>query len=233
MSTATKTLEDEVKKIFRDAWATRDGQVVPDSADLKLGNDAVKLDGTVLYADLDGSTDMVNNHQPEFAAEIYKSYLHCAAKIVREEGGAITAYDGDRIMAVFIGDSKNTNAAQAALKINYAVTEIINPAIKVQYPAKQFTLKQCVGIDTSKLFIARTGIRGANDLVWVGRAANYAAKICSMPDGNPYASVITEDVYTSMNKSLKFSVDGSSMWTQCYWSERSITLYRSSWWRRV
>lgn len=233
MSTATMTLEDEVKKIFRDVWTTRDGQVVPSSEDLKLGNDAVKLDGTVLYADLDGSTDMVNNHQPEFAAEIYKSYLHCAAKVIRGEGGVITAYDGDRIMAVFIGESKNTNAAQAALKINYAVTEIINPAIRAQYPAKAFTLKQCVGIDTSKLFVARTGIRGANDLVWVGRAANYAAKICSMPEGNPYASVITSDVYDVMNKSVKYSVDGSSMWTQWYWGERNITLYRSNWRRRV
>ena len=33
-----------------------------------------------------------------------------------------------------------------------------------------------LGIDTSKLFVARTGIRKSNDLVWVGRAANYAAK---------------------------------------------------------
>ena len=229
MSTATKTLEDEVKKIFRDAWTARDGQVVPSSEDLKLGNDAVKLDGTVLYADLDGSTDMVNRYKPEFAAEVYKAYLHCAAKIIREEDGAITAYDGDRIMAVFIGSSKNTNAARAALKINYTVNEIINPAIRKQYPTTTFTLKQCVGVDTSKLLVARTGIRGANDLVWVGRAANYAAKICSMPEGNPYASVITEDVYSVLNKSLKTSDDGRAMWTACYWSERNITLYRSNW----
>ena len=37
--------------------------------------------------------------------------------------------------------------------------------------------KQSVGIDTSELFVARTGIRRANDLVWVGRAANHAAKL--------------------------------------------------------
>ena len=177
MSTATKTLEDEVKKIFRDAWTARDGQVVPSSEDLKLGNDAVKLDGTVLYADLDGSTDMVNSYKPEFAAEVYKAYLHCAAKIIREEDGAITAYDGDRIMAVFIGSSKNTNAARAALKINYTVNEIINPATRKQYPTTTFTLKQCVGVDTSKLLVARTGIRGANDLVWVGRAATHATTL--------------------------------------------------------
>ena len=114
-------LEKEVKKVLREVWTTRKGQVVPESDDIKLGNDAVLLDGTVLYADLDESTNLVARYKPEFAAEIYKSYLHCAAKIIRAEGGAITSYDGDRIMAVFIGDSKNSDAARTALKINYTV----------------------------------------------------------------------------------------------------------------
>lgn len=226
--TLGQQLEQEVKRTFRERWTTREGQKVPEPVDLQLGNDAVKLDGTVLYADLDGSTDMVNNEAPEFAAEIYKTYLLCAAKIIRDEGGTITAYDGDRIMAVFIGDAKNSSAGRTALKINYAVTQIINPAIKEQYPSKSFQLKQVVGVDTSPLFVARTGIRRHNDLVWVGRAANYAAKLCSMPGGNPYPSVITADVYNVLNDSVKYS-NGEDMWTSCRWSERGMTIYRSTW----
>jgi hypothetical protein len=42
----------EVAKIFSSTWTTRDGIVVPDQADLKLSNDAVKIDAAVLYADL-------------------------------------------------------------------------------------------------------------------------------------------------------------------------------------
>ena len=230
-SSASKTLgqqlEQEVRRIFRESWSDRDGEKVPETEDLQLGNHAVRLDGTVLYADLDGSTDMVNNYNPDFAAEVYKSYLHCAAKIIRDEGGAITAYDGDRIMAVFIGGSKNTSAARTAMKINYAVTEIINPAIKQQYDSSTFRLRQAVGVDTSRLLVARTGIRGANDLVWVGRAANYAAKLCSMPRGNPYPSVITSDVYNVMDRSVKYSSDGRSMWESHNWAERNMTVYRS------
>ena len=131
-------LTKEVRKIFKDAWTTRDGQKVPESEDLRLGNDAVKLDGTVLYADLDASTNLVDSYKPEFAAEIYKTYLHCAAKVIRSEGGVITSYDGDRIMAVYIGNSKNTSAAQSALKINYTVTKIINPLLKECYPRDNY-----------------------------------------------------------------------------------------------
>jgi class 3 adenylate cyclase len=226
-------LESEVETIFKEVWTERDGTVVPESDDLKLGNDAVKLDATVLYADISGSTTLVDDYKPTFAAEIYKAFLHCAAKIIRAEDGVITAYDGDRVMGVYIGDSKNTSAARSALKINHArIHIIINETLKKQYPKTTFRLQHTVGVDTSRLFIARTGIRGSNDLVWVGRAANYAAKLSALSPS--YASYVTADVYNTMNKSQKVSSDGRAMWTRLTWPEMDdMTIYGSTWWRRV
>ena len=82
-------LKSEVAKTFRSQWSIRDGQVVPDTPDLKLDNDGVKLTGTVLYADIDGSTNMVDSKIATFAAEIYKTYLLCASRIIRSEEGVI------------------------------------------------------------------------------------------------------------------------------------------------
>jgi len=226
----SEDLSGEVKNIFATSWQERDGQKVPEAADVQLGNDAVKLQATVLYADLAESTNLVDKHKASFAAEVYKSYLHCASKIISDEGGVITAFDGDRVMAVFIGKTKNTSAARCALKINHAVVKIINPAIKAEYPKSEYTLKHSVGVDTSTLFVARTGIRGANDLVWVGRAANYAAKLCALRHSN-YASYITADVFKAMLEKVKSS-SGRPMWGATKWEEKGITVYRSSWiWR--
>ena len=187
------------------------------------------MDGTVLYADLDESTNLVDSYTPEFAAEIYKAYLSCAAKVIRSEGGEITSYDGDRIMAVYIGELKNTAAARSALKINYVVTKIINPILKECYPNDNYNIRQVVGIDTSKLFVARTGIRGSNDLVWVGRSANYAAKLCSLSPN--YPSRLTEAVYNLLHESLKYSSDGRSMWELDGWENiNGMRIYRSTWW---
>lgn len=97
---------------------------------------------------------MVNNYKWEFSAEIYKTFLRCASQIIRSEGGAITAYDGDRVMAIFTGGTKNTDAVRCALKINYAVSEIIQPAINAQYTT-DFKLSHVVGIDTSQLRTSR------------------------------------------------------------------------------
>jgi class 3 adenylate cyclase len=222
-------LSKEVEDIFKAAWETREGQLVPEPEDIQLGNHAVELEGTVLYADLAESTSLVNTMKPEFAAEVYKSYLLCASRLITKNGAKITSFDGDRVMGVFIGDYKNTQAARCALQINHAVLKIINPKLKAQYPDKTYKVKQAVGVDTSKLFVARTGIRGSNDLVWVGRAANYAAKLCSLREGN-YASFITDDVFKKLNDEAKYGGDPKQLiWEKVLWEDIGIYIHRSSW----
>lgn len=225
--TFTEELEAEVKKIFREQWTRKDGAEVPSPEDLTLGNEGVNLDAVVLYADLDGSTAMVDSKTPEFSAEIYKAYLRCCARIIKKHGGVITAYDGDRVMAVFIGNSKNTNAAKCALRINYAVQKIINPALKAQYPQSTFEVKQVVGVDASPLMATRTGVRGDNDLVWVGRAANYAAKLTSE---SSHPSWVTSAVYDAMAEEAKTS-NGKPMWERRTWTKmNNAIIYSSTWW---
>jgi len=92
-------------------------------------------------------------------------------------------------------------------------------------------LRQTVGVDTSKLLVARTGVRGANDLVWVGRAANYAAKLTEL--GPEPSSWITGDVYDKLHESLKFT-DGKAMWEKRLWTSMDkMAIYQSTWWWRV
>jgi class 3 adenylate cyclase len=216
-------------KVFREQWTKREGMVVPEPTDLQLGNDAVVLDATVLYADMASSTQLVDNQKQHLAAEVYKTYLACAARIIKGEGGAITAYDGDRVMAVFIGDSKNTCAGRTALKINWVVSKIINPGLSKQYGDDAYQMKHVVGIDTSTLFVCRVGVRNDNDLVWVGRAANYAAKLCTLQDN--YAAYITGSVFDQLHRSAKYGGNPEQLiWEQCSWtSMNNLRIHRSNW----
>jgi class 3 adenylate cyclase len=223
-------LQADVAEIFRERWNERNGRGVPDPEDLALSNDAVNLEATVLYADMADSTDLVDNKKPFFAAEIYKTYLICAARIIKAEGGAISAYDGDRIMAVFVGDYKNSIAARTALKLNSAVHDIINPALAKQYPQETYRVRHHVGVDTSSLFVCRVGVRNDNDLVWVGRAANYAAKLCAIKEYNTV--FITDTVFKSMNDTSKYSSgQGTQMWTERKWSQMNDKRVYSSTWK--
>jgi class 3 adenylate cyclase len=226
-------LRDELEKYvgdtFRSRWTARDGNVVPQPEDLTLDNTAVRFaQATVLYADLAGSTRMVEGYKWHFAGEIYKNYLYCASRLIRNEGGEITAYDGDRVMGVFIGDHQSSNAAKCALKINHAVREIINPAIRIQYASSNYAVTQCIGIDTSEVRASRTGVRGDNDLVWIGRAPNYAAKLAELSGIGP--TWITEAVFGRLSNDAKYASDGRLMWEKRSWSQMSNqVVYLSTW----
>lgn len=208
-------LQTEVSDIFKKPWTEQTGLVVPTAADLVLNSNYAKLleSATVLYADLDGSTNMVDTLSWQKAAEVYKSYLRCASKIIKAEAGSITAYDGDRVMGVFVGEIMNTRAVRAAMRINRAVEEIIRPAYAAMY-GSSFVVKHVIGIDTSPLRAARIGVVGDNDIVWVGSAANHAAKLCNL---NKHPLWVTKAVYDIMHSSVKL-VGTTEMWTKYTWN---------------
>ena len=114
-------------------------------------------------------------------------------------------------MAVYTGRRTAERAVRTALKISLAVSEIINQAIRELKPAARFEMKQSCGVDTSKLLVTRTGPHSANELVWIGRAANHAAKLSSR---EAPATHITASVYGQLPQELKVSSTGQPIWVQ-------------------
>ena len=115
------------------------------------------------------------------------------------------------------------------MKINYLVRQI-NGAIAAQYSKTSYKLAHTIGIDTSKLLVAKTGIRDYNDLVWVGAAANYAAKMAAFNDPG-YPTYISEATYKKLNESAKFKDQNKqSMWEKRTWTATGKTVYRSNFW---
>jgi adenylate cyclase len=208
-------LATEIDGIMSQPWDIRNGTVVPENDDVALAGGAVKLEATMLYADLVDSTELAM-YDRRVAARVFKSYLTCCSKIIRARGGDIRSFDGDRVMGVFVGSSKNTSAAKAALNINYAFLMLIKPKLEAKYDVFKdgtYKLGHCIGVDTSEVLVIRAGIRNNSDLVWVGRAPNVAAKLSSIRT-DPYNCWITQDLYNNMNDVLKTSSDGRLMWEQ-------------------
>lgn len=220
-------LSDYIRTAVNSDWSYKSGQSVPETKDIGLGNVGTKIDSTVLYADLDDSTKLVDKYTTEFCGSVYKSFLYLSTKIIRSEGGHIRSFDGDRVMGLFFGDAKNSSAARAGLKINHAVSQILNPTLQRKFKEPPI-IRHTVGIDTSQLVAVRAGIRGTNDLAWIGRAANYAAKLNSLSADFP--TRITKEVFDRLSEDAKYG--GTSrdlMWTKANWSDENRTIYRSKW----
>lgn len=227
-------LTTAIDSIVKTRWDLRAGQVIPETEDITLGNSGVTLEATVLYADLADSTELALFDQ-EIAAEVCKAYLVGTTRLIKAAGGEIRSFDGDRVMCVFMGKSKNTSAAKAALKINYFFTQVLEPAFLSFYERLKdspFKFAQSVGIDTDDIRAVRAGIRNSNDIVWVGRAPNIAAKLSSIREPD-YSTYITEAVYGALHDSAKL-FDGQNMWERRSWAKGKPygtgTVYRSAWW---
>ena len=132
-------------------------------------------------------------------------------------------------MAVFIGEARCTNAVRAALKIKGAVGTIVQPVLKAQYPQTNYALKHVIGVDTSKLLASRIGVRNDNDLVWVGCAANYAAKLTTLSD--EFSIWITGSVYDSIEDAVKFAKQ-TNMWKEYSWTAMNkMRIYACGAWK--
>src|SRR5437879_1332840 len=220
-------IEEEVREAVHTKWEARDGRVVPDDSSITFGNDAVTIDGVVLYADLAGSTFLADSYLATITAKAIKSFLLASARLVRYFDGEIPAYDGDRIMAVYMGHRASSRAARTALAINWAMINVVNPELKRGFKlGAEFSLAHAVGIDVSELFVIKAGIRAGSDLTWVGRAANKAAKLSGIREGG-YSSFIDTDVFQHMADDAK-KFNGQNMWESRTFNGRDI--YRSSWW---
>ena len=224
-------LNSEVRKIFQEPWTVTPASRAPTPDRWGLGNEGRTIEAAVLYADLDESTKLVDSQEATFAGQMYKSYLVAAARVIGSEQGTITAYDGDRIMAVYTGRKIAERAVKMALKICYVVQNVINPAIRDLKPGSRYLLNQSVGVDCGELLVVRTGIHSANDLVWIGRAANYAAKLSSRPAPLTY---ITDEVFQLLPRELKVGSSGQQIWTS-EWvpAMANRRIYWSSWWCKV
>lgn len=223
-------LTTDVTGTIQQTWNVRDGQVVPNSVDVKLAGGAVKLNATFLYADLANSTELAMNYDSRVAAKVCRAFMAICSRLIRHHNGDIRSFDGDRVMGIFIGDMKNTRAATCALKINHAFAKVLKPRFEEKYPAlKAHGLAHGVGIDASDVLTVRGGIRGNNDLVWIGRAPNIAAKLSNIRN-SPYHTHITDTVYNVLADSAKLGgTPKREMWQRCTWKGGVEVVYRSEW----
>lgn len=115
------------------------------------------------------------------------------------------------------------------MKINHVVKKIIQPAYAAAYSSSPITINHCVGVDTSQVLAIRAGIRGSNDIAWIGRSANHAAKLTSLP--HTHSCYVTAAVFDRMNEEVKLGgADKRAMWEKVTWNAMNgAIIYRSNW----
>ena len=226
-------LSTAVQTTISTTWDKRDGRKVPETEEVALAGGAVEIDATFLYADLADSSKMARELDRRIAAKIIKSFLYCASKLIVARGGKIVSFDGDRVMGVFHGAERNVAAAKCALQIKWAVDKI-REKFEANYESVRnasFKIRHGVGVDTGTVLAVRGGVRGSNDLIWIGRAPNLAAKMSDLRE-QPFSSFITASVFNMLNDETTYGgAERKPMWERRTWNflGDNLYIYRSSW----
>jgi class 3 adenylate cyclase len=238
-------MRDQASEILNEEWKLRDGQVVPKTNDVAHKNGAVKLEATFLYADLAGSTQLQKSYLDTFAAKAVRMYLGGASSIIRNYGGSIKSFDGDRVMGVFVGGRMRNDAVRAAFAIHWLVQQVINPLVKDRHESNGTTnvwaATHGIGVDVGETFVARAGVRNKpgehshNDLIFIGRAANVAAKLSSYRDAAAGPIIITDDVHKYLDeKQKKYLKSDTQVWSSPKTESvgpHVLKLHRADYWR--
>lgn len=214
------TLTSEVETILEIKWDERSGNVIPETDDVALKNGSVKIEATFLYADLAGSSILAKKCPWQTTAKIIRAYLDISVRLIRAHNGEIRSFDGDRVMGIFKGNTPNTSAVNCAREIDWIVEKVINPKAEAKFKSikdNNIKIRHSVGIDTSEARAVRSGIRNNNDLIWVGKAPSFAAKLSDIRE-YPYSIYISKECYNKLADSAK--KDG----TNNIWENRSYTL---------
>ena len=155
--------------------------VIPSTNDLGFGRKGKTVNAAVLYADMRHSSAMVEQQSGRAAARIYQSYQFAMADIARANGANIRSYDGDRIMALFPRvDGSDNKGCMNAVTAGKQMVWFFHDELKNRLRGYAIPLDCGVGIAFGQILAVRVGLGSSSDnsdVVWVGRAANIAAKL--------------------------------------------------------
>ena len=127
MATSKSDLQKMVDDYLGGTYETYRPRDVPEPTDIPLGKKAASMDTTALFIDIRQSSDITNTFRRQTAAKMLKSYFHGAVKVISANGGKVRSFNGDGMLALFVGNRRSNNAAMAAFQVEWFVTELLRP----------------------------------------------------------------------------------------------------------
>lgn len=185
-----------------------------DDSDITFGLTGKRLQCVCFYIDMRGSTALLEKHNANVVIKIHKAYFITILKIVKSLGGEVRSFNGDSVLAFFMGtDASSIEAAiKAAMQIKYLLLVEENCLKNKVYSKYQTTIDIGVGLDLGTTAVAKVGISGGNnrDLIWIGSNVNHSVKISDQCKS--YNNIgISERLYVNLTNPAKYS-DNKDMW---------------------
>ena len=175
----------EQRRAIRDAFARYLAphvveQLMEAPGGVALGGE--RASATILFADIDGFTELAERLDAERVVEILNAFFTAAVQIVFEHDGLLDKFYGDGLMVVFgpprVREDDAARALAVARDLHAAATKITTSGSP---------LKLAIGIATGDVVAGHIGSPRRMDYTVIGDAANLASRLQSAaPPGTTY-----------------------------------------------
>jgi len=181
----------------------REARKIPNVPNDVAYNEIVKMNLSIIYADIRGYTERMENADPKVAARIMSIYITEMAAAMRFHEGTIVSIEGDGIIGAFQPSSNNnasTKAVRTIVTMNTILSYVINKRLK---SFQQDPISCGYGADYGRVYITRAGIRGEgkNELIYVGPIMSRVAKYQNLAEGNEVK--ISQRLYNGLEDHYK------------------------------
>lgn len=195
-----------------------------DDSNLTFGLRGKRFKCICFNIDMRGSTNILEKHNANVVIKIHKAFFIAVLKIVKSLGGEVRSFNGDSLLAFFVGDDSSAieAAIKAAMQVKYILisdNDSLKNKIKIKYDTD---IDIGIGLDIGSVTTAKVGIQGDNnrDLIWIGSNVNRAVKISDTRKSS-YNIGVSERLYNRLTNNVKYH-NNVNMWQQSNFSYNGI-----------
>lgn len=225
MATNQETL-DIIDDYLNASYVKDETRVVPKRPDLTFGNTAKKISfAVVLYVDLRKSRKILSDASTFWSVKIHRAFLLALTHCVERRDGHMRSFNGDGILAFFVGENASSRAVRAAMDMKGFVLKI-NEHLKSEDVNE---IDFGIGIAQGEIMVAKSGKAGDDqtkqDLIWVGLPVYMAVELSDYAHSSDNIW-ISNNVRISIGKEeyldVVYDKDGNSKWSKVTKNFKSV-----------
>ena len=152
-----------------------------------------RVEGSVLFADIKGFTQIAENIRPEELVEMLNRYftlITCACEI---NNGIVDKYMGDGVMLVFGAPESDADHAFHAISCALLIQKLVLHENERREQQGLFPVQFRIGLNTGRMLAGNMGSRERMEYTVVGDTVNLASRLCSITNGGEI--VISREMY--------------------------------------
>jgi adenylate cyclase len=157
--------------------------------------DSKEVEGTVLFADIVGFTQIAEKTQPEALIAMlnqYFSLITCACKI---NHGTVDKYMGDGVMLIFGAPEPDEEHVFNAMVCALLAQKLIAHESEQRTQQGEFSVKFKIGMNTGSMLAGNMGSKERMEYTVVGDMVNMASRLCGITNGGQI--VMSREMYMS------------------------------------